>query len=189
MSDDLRSQLLKTGLVDEKQVRKAKAQKHKAQKGNAKKKKDRSSGPEPGVAEARKAEQAERSRQKNREQQERAERRARHAQIRELVSTHLAPIPTGEAALDYHFQQGGQIRHLPVTADLQKRLADGRAAIAGLDIRPEKGFRVIPRETADRIRERDPEWPLVIPDEVDAASAPDPDDPYRDYVIPDDLMW
>ncbi|WP_018872834.1 DUF2058 domain-containing protein [Thioalkalivibrio sp. ALJ16] len=189
MSDDLRSQLLKTGLVDEKQVRKAKAQKHKARKGNTKKKQDRQAPAEPGVAEARRAEQAERSRQKNREQQERAERRARHAQIRELVTTHLAPIPTGDAALDYHFEQGGQIRHIPVTADLQKRLADGRAAIAGLDIRPEKGFRVIPRETADRIRERDPEWPLVIPAETEASPAPDPDDPYKDYVVPDDLMW
>ncbi|WP_019626535.1 DUF2058 domain-containing protein [Thioalkalivibrio sp. ALJT] len=189
MSDDLRSQLLKTGLVDEKQVRKAKAQKHKARKGNTPKKKDRKAPAEPGVAEARRAEQAERSRQKNREQQERAERRARHAQIRELVTTQLAPIPTGDAALDYHFQQGGQIRHIPVTADLQKRLADGRAAIAGLDIRPEKGFRVIPRETADRIRERDPDWPLVIPAETEADTAPDPDDPYKDYVIPDDLMW
>ncbi|WP_038051253.1 DUF2058 domain-containing protein [Thioalkalivibrio sp. ALJ1] len=189
MSDDLRSQLLKTGLVDEKQVRKAKTQKHKAQKGNQKKKKDRQA-PEPGVAETRKAEQAERSRQKNREQQERAERRARHAQIRELVSKHLAPIPTGDAALDYHFQQAGQIRHIPVTADLQTRLIDGRAAIAGLEIRPEKGFRVIPRDIADRIRERDPEWPLVIPAEGDTGgSEPDPDDPYKDYVVPDDLMW
>jgi len=189
MSDDLRNQLLKTGLVDEKQVRKAKSQKHKAGKGQQKKKKDRGQPVEASAAEHRKAEQAERSRQKNREQQERAERRARHAQIRELVSSQLSPLPTGDAVLDYHFQQGGQIRHLPVTEELQKRLADGRAAIAGLDIRPEKGFRVVPRETAGRIRERDPEWPVVIPAEEDTAAEPDPDDPYKDYVIPDDLMW
>jgi len=189
MSEDLRNQLLKAGLVDEKQVRKAKTQKHKARKGNQKKKSERATAPDTSAAAQRKAEQAERSRAKNREQQERAERRARRAQVRELVNANLAPIPTGDEAVDYHFQQGGQIRHLPVTQDSQKRLADGRAAIAGLDLKAERGFRVIPREVAERIRERDPEWPLVIPAEADVRTDPDPDDPYKDYVVPDDLMW
>ncbi len=189
MSDDLRSQLLQTGLVDEKQVRQAKAHKHKAKKGNQKKKKERAQAPEPGLADARKAEQAERSRQKNLEKQQKAERRARLAQIRELVAGNLWPVPGGEGAVDYHFQYAGQVRHLPVTDETRKRLVDGRAALAALEFRPEKGFRVIPREIADRIRERDPEWPVVIPSETDADASPDPDDPYKDYVVPDDLMW
>ncbi|MGM0554186.1 MAG: DUF2058 domain-containing protein [Pseudomonadota bacterium] len=189
MSNDLRSQLLKTGLVDEKQVRQAKAQKHKAKKGQQKKKKERAQAPEPGLAEARKAEQAERSRQKNLEKQQKAERRARLAQIRELVAGNLWPVPGGEDAVDYHFQYADQVRHIPVTEETRKRLADGRAGLAALELRPEKGFRVIPREIADRIRERDPEWPVVIPAEADPEPDPAPDDPYKDYVIPDDLMW
>ncbi|WP_018868496.1 MULTISPECIES: DUF2058 domain-containing protein [unclassified Thioalkalivibrio] len=189
MSDDLRNQLLKAGLVDEKQVRKAKSQKHKAQKTQPKKKKGKPADAEASAAAARQAAQAQRSREKNQERQEKAERRARRAQIRELVNQHLAPIPTGDAAIDYHFQFDGQIRHLPVTEDTRKRLVDGRAALAGLELHPSKGFRVIPREIADRIRERDAEWPLVIPAEESGDTEPDPDDPYKDYVVPDDLMW
>ncbi|WP_026300826.1 DUF2058 domain-containing protein [Thioalkalivibrio sp. ALE23] len=189
MSDAMRDQLLKTGLVDEKQVKKARSEQHKGKKKAKKPKKAAPPAAEPTVAEQRQAEQAERSRRKNEERQARAARKALTAQLRELVSSNLYPVPAGEDAEDYHFQQGGRIRSLPVTPALRRQLADGRAAIAGLDHRPEAGFRLVPRETADRIRERDPQWPLVIPAEEAADSEPAADDPYADYVVPDDLMW
>ncbi|MCY1186751.1 hypothetical protein D9M73_276540 [compost metagenome] len=48
------------------------------------------------------------------------------------------------------------------------------------------GYEVIPREAALKIQERDPKRIVLLNTQVEA---PDADDPYAAYVIPDDLMW
>jgi len=50
-------------------------------------------------------------------------------------------------------------------------------------------YAVVPAAIAERIRERDPNMvvPLVQPK---ASTEPaDADDAYKDFVVPDDLMW
>jgi uncharacterized protein YaiL (DUF2058 family) len=50
-----------------------------------------------------------------------------------------------------------------------------------------EGYELVPRVVADKIAERDPKVVLVA--NTKSAQQQDEDDPYKDYVIPDDLMW
>ena len=71
-----------------------------------------------------------------------------------------------------------------ITADnaLREKLVAGTIVIA----RCEGKYDLVLPEIADRIRERD-ERAVV---KLNAAEAqPTEDDPYKDYVVPDDLMW
>jgi uncharacterized protein YaiL (DUF2058 family) len=51
-------------------------------------------------------------------------------------------------------------------------------------------YAVVPKETAERIRERDENMvvPMVQPKEGAPPEAA-AEDPYKDFVVPDDLMW
>jgi uncharacterized protein len=64
-----------------------------------------------------------------------------------------------------------------------EQIARGILAVAKLGA----GYEVIPRIVADKIVLRDEKAVLVA--NVKAAQQTDEDDPYKDYVIPDDLMW
>jgi uncharacterized protein YaiL (DUF2058 family) len=48
---------------------------------------------------------------------------------------------------------------------------------------------VVPVESLDRIRERHAD--AIVADPTAAATTPAPaqDDPYKDFVVPDDLTW
>jgi uncharacterized protein YaiL (DUF2058 family) len=56
-------------------------------------------------------------------------------------------------------------------------------AVARLD----DGYRLIPKQVAEKILQRDATAIVTLHDKSEAAS-PD-DDFYADYKIPDDLMW
>ena len=49
------------------------------------------------------------------------------------------------------------------------------------------GYEVVPRIVADKIAQRDAKFVVVANTKAD--NKVDEDDPYKDYVIPDDLMW
>ena len=49
-------------------------------------------------------------------------------------------------------------------------------------------YSVVPANIALRIEERAPET-VIIRTEVAENAVTDADDPYADFVIPDDLMW
>jgi hypothetical protein len=46
----------------------------------------------------------------------------------------------------------------------------------------------VPLDAVERIRERDP-GAIVASPAGPAAAAPAEDDPYKDFVVPDDLTW
>ena len=50
-----------------------------------------------------------------------------------------------------------------------------------------EGYELVPRVVADKIAQRAEN--AVIVANTKAAQQADEDDPYKDYVIPDDLMW
>jgi len=59
--------------------------------------------------------------------------------------------------------------------------ADRGARIALLDL--------VPADVVERIRERDPAAIVASPAAGAAAATPAEDDPYKDFVVPDDLTW
>jgi len=179
MGNSLQDQLLKAGLANEAQARKAKA-------GKAPKKRRKKDRQGPVLSESAQAarqalaEKAERDRALNRQRAGQAERKALEAQIRQLVEQNR--VPRENAEISYHFTDGAKVRKLFVTSTIQQKLSQGQLAIVRLDGR----YEIVPIEVAAKIRARDATVVVAAP-----ASAPEvaEEDPYKDFPVPDDLMW
>jgi uncharacterized protein len=181
MSLSLREQLLKAGLVSEQQAKRADLDQKRQQYVAPRGKKARAA---PSLAEltARRAaaEKAEKDAEHNRRKQEKIDRRAKFAEIRQLVEQHQ--VPRVESEDNYNFQDGTRIRRIAVTPPLRERLVRGDLAI----VRNDGRYAFVPATVGEQIKAR-VERALIHLNKPDAA--PDPDDPYKDHVIPDDLIW
>ena len=181
MSLSLRDQLLQAGLVTEKQVQQAERQQNRQQY-QAPRSKKHPAGPSPLQLAAQKAqaEKASRDAELNRKKQDKADRKARFAQIKQLVEQHQ--VARVESEDFYNFVDGVKIRRVPVNAELRDRLIRGDLAI----VRNEGRYAFVPAAVAGDIRARVER--AVIHHNVPKAIE-EKDDPYKDYVVPDDLMW
>lgn len=216
--NSLRDQLLKVGLVTEKQAKQAAQQEQQRQfRNRPPKPKDprppqqgqrgnqaanpRQQAPQPAVATPRPAQhpvqsaatlaaqQAQaakvaRDQELNRKREEKAKRRARIAEIEQIIEQNR--VPRLETEDYYSFIDGKKIRRMSVDPDRREKLTSGVLAI----VRYKGHYAVVPKETAERIRERDEN--MVVPmvqtkDNAPAEAAAE--DPYKDFVVPDDLMW
>ena len=188
MSTSLRDQLLKAGLVNEKQAREAERQAQQHQQGQRHQlPKDKRGRPAATQLAAQQAQQAKavRDQELNRRQQEQADKKARLAQIQQLIEQHRLPRPQTEES--YHFVDGNRIRRIPADAALRARLSRGELAI----VRSEGRYELVPADIAARIRERDERRVILCAAAGGAADAgpADEDDAYRNFTVPDDLMW
>ncbi|MGE0079860.1 MAG: DUF2058 domain-containing protein [Thiohalomonadaceae bacterium] len=179
MGNSLQEQLLKLGLVDEKRVRQAKQQKRQEQKKNPAAARNDAQREQALKAQA---EKAERDRELNRQRQEEADRKARLAQIKQMIDAYRLPKGDGEVA--YHFIDGRKVRRLYVNPEVHRKLVSGGALVVKLHGQ----YHIVPAEIAGKIRERDPAC-VISAAETPPSAAPDPDDPYAKYQVPDDLMW
>lgn len=177
----MREQLLKAGLVSEQQVRKAEREQNQKQFAAPRGKK-KPAGPTPRQIAAQKAaaEKAARDAELNARKQAKLERRAKYAEIRQLVAAHQ--VPRVETEDFYNFQSGPEIHRVPVTPELRKRLVAGELAI----VRSEGRFAFVPAAIGGQIGAR-VEKALLHLNKPEAPPAED--DPYKDYVVPDDLVW
>ncbi len=184
MSMSLREQLLAAGLVSKKQAQQAEQRERQHQH----KQKKHSKGQPPVQSEAQKraAEQAAaklaRDQELNRKRQEEAERRARMAQIKQMIEENRLPkLETDEY---FNYVDRGKVRRIAVDADRRERLIAGTLKI----VRCEGKYDVVLAEIAERIREREPRA-VVNLDAQQQSDTPAEDDPYKDFVVPDDLRW
>lgn len=180
MNSSLRDQLIAAGLVSERQAKQAAAS---ARQEQARQSKTRTS---PDVARQRAAQQAQaakaaRDQELARRQQEKAERKARRAQVNQMVEQVL--VPKVESDDYFSFVDGTAIRRMPVTPQQREQLTRGELAI----VRYRGGYAMVPVEAVARIRERDEH--AVIPPPGKSEKSADPNDPYKDFVVPDDLTW
>ena len=116
----------------------------------------------------------------NRRREEKAKRRARIAEIEQIIDQNRAPRLETE---DYYsFIDGKKIRRMSVDPLRREQLTSGVLAI----VRYKGHYAVVPKAVAERIRERDENMvgPVVQP-----KTGSEPDDAYKDFVVPDDLMW
>lgn len=182
MSLSLREQLLKAGLVTEKQVEDAERQQKRQHYAQPRNRKGAPPPPTPQQLAAQKAaaEKAARDAQLNRKKQEKAERKARFAQIKQLVEQHQ--VPRVETEDYYNFVDGKNIRRVSVTPQLRERLVAGQLAI----VRNEGRYAFVPVAVAEEIRAR-VERAVIHHNRPAAQNAAD--DPYKDFVVPDDLTW
>lgn len=186
MSLSLRDQLLQAGLISKKQADKAQAE-----LGRAKPKGQHNKGkpvttPAPNAearaaAEAARAAKAEKDRALMEKAREKQALKAKYAEIRQLVEANK--LPPAEGDLLYNFvDRKNNIRRIPVTPELRSQIIDGRLNI----VRNEGRYFLVPAVIGDKIRERDPQAVVTI---NRAPEVVDDNDPYKDYQVPDDLIW
>ena len=177
MSDSLRDQLLKAGLVTKKQAAQSERAQHQFRGGKGRKAPPGSAQVDDPAQAAKNA----RDRELNREQQARIAARARRAELRQIIQQHRVAKP--ETDEYFNFVDDGKVRRIPVDASLRARLVAGTLVVARCDGR----YDLVPAEAAALLRERDPAAVIAL-DSPPAPAAP-ADDPYREFAVPDDLTW
>ena len=178
----LKDQLLKAGLVNEKQVKKAQKEMRKENLQNPGSQKSAAEQEWLRKAQAA-AEKAEKDRQLNLQRKAEAEKKALAAQIKQLIEAHRAPNNDGETP--YNFADGSKVKHLYVSDQTRGQIARGLLAIVKLDQR----YELVPSEIADKIRQRDSSCVVAHNTPEKSATPVANDDPYAAYAIPDDLIW
>lgn len=179
MGLSLRDQLLKAGLVNEKQAKQATKQQQKQERLERKGQVEKDDSQRQAALQAQ-AEKVARDRELNRQQQEKADQKARAAQIKQLIeNTRLPKLNTDDY---YNFVDGKKVKRIAVNAMLRDKLSRGSLAI----VRHGGGYEMIPRDAALKIQERDSQRIVLLNTPTEEADA---DDPYAAYKVPDDLMW
>jgi uncharacterized protein YaiL (DUF2058 family) len=182
MSQSLREQLLQAGLVSSKQVQKAEQQARQ----QARQQTQRAPTAQAQNQRARQQAQADkvaRDQKLNRARQEGRERQARLAEIRQIVEQNR--IPRIESDDYFNFVHDNKIRRLAVDASLRERIVSGQVVI----VRYGKFYAPVLPDIAARVRERNPDAIVDLNAQLSAANPPAEDDSYKDFVVPDDLMW
>ena len=179
MANSLQKQLMKAGLADEKKARKAKQQKredvNKAKRGEIEL--------EDPADRARRLreEKAEADRQREAERKAEREKKEIAAKIKQMIEQSRLDRNNGEVA--FQFVQDKKIKKAYVNGKRQKQLERGQIAIVALG----SSFELVPTVVAEKIRQRDEAAVLLLNER--GNDAVDEDDPYKDFPIPDDLMW
>lgn len=185
MSDSLRDQLLKAGLVSKTKVAEAERQQSRKQHRQAKSgiRSDAEEKQKRQAAASAQAAKAARDRKLNDRRREKIAARACAAEIRQLIEQHALPRPEGEEY--YNFIAGKKIRRIAVNAELLEKLARGDIAIVWHEGRSA----VVPADAAARIRERNERAVIEFGAGSGEPETVDEDDPYKEFVVPDDLRW
>ncbi|AYV24182.1 MULTISPECIES: DUF2058 domain-containing protein [Vibrio] len=167
----LQEQMLKAGLVNEKKLKKAKkgSKKSRVQAREAK-----------AAVEENKAAQKERDQALNKQRDEEKLSKEIKAQVKQLIT--LNAIEQRDGDIKYNFTDGTLVKSIYVTQEVRDQLSKGILSIA----RQEDTYTVIPSVVAKKIMERDSE---TIIENESKEEVLEEDDPYAQYVVPDDLMW
>lgn len=179
MSMSLRDQLLKAGLVNEKQVKQATKRKQKETKLQHKGQLAKDNSQEEALKAAQAAKQA-KDQELNQEQEEKKRRKAIAAEIKQLIVNDRLPRLDTEDY--YNFVDHKKVKRIAVNDLIRDKLVKGSLAI----VSHEGYYEVIPRVTALKIQERNAQRIIMLNEQVEEGSD---DDPYKDFAVPDDLMW
>ena len=168
----LQEQMLKAGLVNEKKLKKAKkgSKKSRVQAREAK-----------AAAEENRLAQQAKDKELNQQMKEKQLSKEIKAQVKQLIVMNKIEQKDGE--IKYNFTDGTLVKHLYVEELTQKQLSKGILSIA----RDGEGYVIIPTSVANKIAMRDEE--SIVDTQAASEEAVDEDDPYKDFVVPDDLMW
>ena len=177
MSNSLKDQLLKAGLVKKKDVKnQPKKKAPQVAKKNRKKPSENTLRTQRQMLD-----KAKKDKKLNEQKRIEAQKKALFAQIKQLVNGSKVDRKEGEKT--YNFTFGKKVKTIYVTDEQHTQLSRDQLVIIHLD---NDVFELVPKIVATKISERDAAR-VVFNKQSD--SAPKEDDPYADYEIPDDLMW
>ncbi len=181
MAKTFQEQLLKLGLVDQKQVNQVKKSEH--QKKKQKVGKTQVIVDENALlAQQALAEKKERERVRAQLRQEELKKKEEAEQVRQIIeSNRQTKDPNGVA---FRFPDKGKIQRIFVAKDTLEGLSRGRLAI----VRAHSAYEIVPAAVIERIAALDPRL-IVLQNSTDKDRGSDSDDSYAGYEVPDDLMW
>lgn len=168
----LQEQMLKAGLVNEKKLKKAKK--------GSKKSRMQAREVKEAVEENKRAQQ-EKDQVLNTEQKEKRLNKEIKAQVKQLID--MNRIDQSDGDIKYNFTDGTMVKSIYVEPLIQSQLAKGILSIA----RYEETYVIIPTSVAKKIMLRDND--TIIEQNSKVEDQAEEDDPYADFVVPDDLMW
>lgn len=172
----LQEQLLKAGLVNEKKLKKVKK--------GSKKSRDLAREIKAGVEISKQA-LTERTKELNEVKKDQVISKELKAQVKQLIE--MNRIDLKRADIKYNFTDGTLIRYVYVDETTRKHLIAGILAIARYEGPDETIYTVIPSIVANKIAQRDEH--TILENKIPEDEILTEDDPYADYVVPDDLMW
>ena len=179
MRNPLQEQLLKAGLVNKAkaaQVVREQAKKHKGKKPAA-------PSAEQVEVERLRTEKAERDRAIAAERNAQARASEARAQVHQIVEAHKVKR---EGEIAYRFTDGDRIRDVLVNEALRAQLAAGTLVI----VRHGEGYELLPRVAADKVYERDGAMIVLDHRRAETSGGNDADDEYyKQFEVPDDLIW
>ncbi|QWT19387.1 DUF2058 domain-containing protein [Bacillus sp. NP157] len=180
MRNPLQEQLLKAGLVKKDKAAKIVRDQAKQRQGKAPVAADE----DKVDARQLQAERAERDRAIAAERNAEARAKELRAQVRQIVE---AKKVKREGEDPYRFNDGERITSVLVSEAQRGQLAAGALAI----VRHGEGFELLPRAAADQVHVRVPELIVLDHGRKDGDPLPpdDEDDFYKQFVVPDDLVW
>lgn len=182
MAGTLQDQLLRAGLINEgkaKEISKAKRKEAKVAKSSGK----------VIVNEAKEAAKlaaqvkAERDRELNAARDAEANRKAINAQIKQLIENYR--INRNKGDLSFNFTDGKKVKTIYVTLKQQNQLSSGLIAI----VKQGDQYELLPKPIADKIAQRDSARIIDCRDNEAPPLTAEEEEWYKDYEIPDDLMW
>ncbi len=181
MGKSFQEQMLKLGLVEKKKVNEVKKEQHQKKKQQVGKNVvivDENALLAQQEMEKKRA----RARQLNLEREAKLQKRAEEARVRQLIEEHK--LAKDDKGIAYRFNVRGTIQRIFVTKEMADKLSYGQLGIVVLADRSE----VIPRSIAEKIGSIDSKLFISL-NAPPAGTEADPDDPYAEYKVPDDLMW
>lgn len=181
MANSLQDQLLRAGLVDSKQIKKANTEKRKKAKQQRGKKTESTADSAAMQINRKRLEKSQRDRQLNRERSANAKRKELNAQIRQLLEKNRQPQDDNGVA--YNFEHDNKLRRVYVSDPVRKKIINGQLAI----VKHNKRYEIVPADVARKIVERHPDIWTKFNDAIPCKT--DENDPYSNYSVPDDLVW
>lgn len=178
MKNALQAQLLKAGLVDAKQAKKANKQTQHAKKTGA----DQQQQLKAELARAQQDKQL-KDQELNQIRQQQLEEKTLKANILQMIEQYRIQDSKGDVG--YQFIDAGKIKKLYLSQSAYNAVVNGSLCIAKIDV---DHYPLIPKALAERIEQRMSGYVIGIQQQqVDHSTTEE--DPYAAYVIPDDLMW
>jgi uncharacterized protein YaiL (DUF2058 family) len=173
----LRDQLIQAGLASSKQIKQTSQQPYHR---SAPKHKPAPVDAQKLAMERAQAAKVARDQELDRQRQDKADRKARAIEVKQLIEQHRLPKIDSEDF--YYFVAGKKARRMAVNPELRARLINGAVVV----VRFEGRYDLVIADIAERIKERYVH--AVIAYNAREASV-DANDPYKDFVVPDDLTW
>jgi len=183
MAKSLQEQLMGSGLVDKNKAKKIQKEKRQKRKQTPKGLLQAEAIQKQDLVDKQKQEKADKDRELNRLKKAEQDKKAIKAQIIQLIQSNKIERQNGD--IGFQFVVNKQIKKIYVDEEQQTHLNRGKLAIT----QSNDEFYLVPTAVAEKISQRDETVVVYLETNQEKTKEPLEDDPYKDFVIPDDLMW